>query len=136
MAGYHSVNRVILIGRVGKIGKKTPLPGTTRCYLIIQLITEEVFKGGKKRKDWHRIHIFGPDTNFVEKYLTVGSLLAVEGSLRTSFKSDRTVPEKKSVARMVNVEAQKLCVLVYKKAEEEKPEPAPAEVAKTESQEE
>ena len=136
MAGYHSVNFVLIVGRVGKMYPKETLPGSARVFMKINLVTEDVFRTGQKRKDWHRVYLWGADANFAEKYLTVGTLLAVQGALRTNYKSDRLKDNPKIPERMVVVEAQKMSVLLYNKAKEEKPEPAPEEEAAAEESEE
>lgn len=91
MAG--SVNKVILIGNVGKdpIIRK-PIEGNS--FASFSLATSESWKdkttGERKDKtEWHKISVFNDRlVGVIEKYVTKGSRIYVEGSLQTRTWSD------------------------------------------------
>jgi len=84
MAG--SVNKVILIGRLGQDPKLTYLPSGSPVTEFT-LATDESFKNreGQKeeRTEWHRVKVFGKSAEFCANYLSKGRLVYVEGSIRT-----------------------------------------------------
>ena len=87
------VNKVILIGNVGKQPEiryidKTPvasftLATTERAY------TTRAGVNIPERTEWHNIVVFGSSAEVVEKYVTKGVRLYVEGKLRTRSWEDR-----------------------------------------------
>jgi len=84
MAG--SVNKVILIGRLGQDPKLTYLPSGSPVTEFT-LATDESFKNreGQKeeRTEWHRVKVYGKSAEFCSNYLSKGRLVYVEGSIRT-----------------------------------------------------
>lgn len=82
-----SVNKVILIGRVGRQPEVTTLNNGTRMAKF-SLATNENYtdKQGQKveQTEWHNCTIWGPQAEIVEKWITSGMLLYVEGKLKTS----------------------------------------------------
>ncbi|MFP5239998.1 MAG: single-stranded DNA-binding protein [Acidobacteriota bacterium] len=84
MAG--SVNKVILIGRLGQDPKLTYLP-SGQPAAEFTLATDESFKNreGQKeeRTEWHRIKVYGKVAETCANYLSKGRLVFIEGSLRT-----------------------------------------------------
>lgn len=84
MAG--SLNKVILIGRLGQDPKLAYLPsGQAVCNG--SLATSESYKdqSGQKveRTEWHRFAVYGKQAEFLANYLRKGSLVYLEGNLRT-----------------------------------------------------
>lgn len=81
-----SVNKVILIGRLGQDPKLNYLPSGSPVTEFT-LATDESFKSkeGQKeeRTEWHRVKAFGKSAEFCANYLTKGRLVYVEGSIRT-----------------------------------------------------
>lgn len=86
MAG--SVNKVILVGNVGKDPEIRTLNSGERVANL-SLATSETWRdktsGEKKEKtEWHRVTIFNDNiVKVVENYVKKGSTLYVEGSLQT-----------------------------------------------------
>lgn len=84
MAG--SINKVILIGRLGQDPKLTYLPSGAPVAEFT-LATDESFKNreGQKeeRTEWHRIKVFNKAAEFCSNYLSKGRLVYIEGSIRT-----------------------------------------------------
>ncbi|QLA15655.1 single-stranded DNA-binding protein [Desulfolutivibrio sulfoxidireducens] len=84
MAG--SLNKVILIGRLGQDPKLTYLP-SGNPVANFNVATDESYKdrdGNKvERTEWHRVAVYGRSAEFCGNYLTKGRLVYIEGSLRT-----------------------------------------------------
>jgi len=97
MAG--SVNKVILIGNVGK-DPEIRMTQDGREIANITLATSDSWKdkntGEKKEKtEWHRIVIFSDGlVKIVKSYVKKGSKLYIEGSLQTRKWEDNTGAEK------------------------------------------
>jgi single-strand DNA-binding protein len=81
------VNKTILLGRVGQEPKVGALPnGSAACNF--SLATSEVWKDkqtGEKqeRTEWHKITVFGKLAEIAGNYVKKGSMIYVEGKLRT-----------------------------------------------------
>ena len=94
-----SVNRVILIGRLGKDPEiKYAASGTAICRF--SLATNETFKnkaGDKEqRTEWHSCVCFGKTAEIAGQYLSKGRLVFVDGSIRTGNWKGRDGNERKS----------------------------------------
>ncbi len=93
-----SVNRVILLGMVGKKPEiRTTQDG--KKIASFSLATSDSWKdknsGEKKEKtEWHNISVFGGLAGIVESYVDKGSKLYVEGSLKTEKYTDKNGIEK------------------------------------------
>lgn len=81
-----SVNKVILIGNLGKDPETRYLPSGD-AVANFSIATTEVFKdkSGAKQEhtEWHRISFFGRTAEIVGEYLKKGSPVYVEGRIRT-----------------------------------------------------
>jgi len=84
MAG--SINKVILVGRLGQDPKLTYLPSGSPVANFT-IATDESYKdrdGNKvERAEWHRIAVYGRSAEFCNNYLAKGRLVYIEGTLRT-----------------------------------------------------
>ncbi|WP_428560612.1 MAG: single-stranded DNA-binding protein [Solidesulfovibrio sp. DCME] len=84
MAG--SINKVILVGRLGQDPKLTYMPSGSPVAEM-SVATDESYKDreGNKvdRVEWHRVKVFGKSAEFCGNYLSKGRLVYVEGTLRT-----------------------------------------------------
>jgi single-strand DNA-binding protein len=95
-----SVNKVILLGRLGKDPEVRSMPnGTTVVGLSVA--TSETWKDkntGEKqeRTEWHRVSFFGPKAEVIEKYFSKGSEIYVEGRLQTRKWTDKEGVERYS----------------------------------------
>lgn len=81
-----SVNKVILVGRIGRdIELKYTPSGTAVCNL--SLATDEGYtdKNGQKqdRTEWHKVVLWGKTAENVAKYKRKGDEIYVEGKLET-----------------------------------------------------
>jgi len=78
-----TMNKVILIGRLGKDPEERTTSGGTRVSSF-NLATDAYHGGnGEKTTDWHRIIVFGKIAEQCNQYLKKGRLVCVEGSLQT-----------------------------------------------------
>lgn len=87
-----SVNKVILVGNVGKDPDVRHLDSGTTVARF-SLATNETYtdKTGKKvtQTEWHNIVVWRGLAEIAEKYVKAGKLLFVEGRLRTSSYDDK-----------------------------------------------
>lgn len=93
-----SVNKVILVGRLGKDPEvKTTPSGMT--ITKFSLATDERFtdKSGQKqdRTEWHNIVMFGKLAEISGQYLRKGKQVYLEGSIRTDSWEDKESGQKK-----------------------------------------
>ncbi len=97
MAG--SVNKVILIGNLGKDPEIRNLPSGERIANLT-IATSEQWRDKmsgerKERTEWHRVVIFNDNlAKIAEQYLRKGSSVYVEGSLQTRKWTDQSGQEK------------------------------------------
>ena len=96
MAG--SVNKVILVGRLGKDPEIRSIPSGTSVAKF-SLATDERFtdKTGEKqeRTEWHNIVAWGKLAEICGQYLRKGKLVYIEGSIRTDSWDDKETGVKK-----------------------------------------
>ena len=87
-----SVNRVILVGRLGK-DPETRYTGGGQAVCHFSLATDETFKDRsgerQKRTECHRITVWGKQAEIAQQYLKKGSQIYLEGSIRTSEYTDK-----------------------------------------------
>jgi len=81
------INKVILVGNVGK-DPETRYSAGGMAVTTISVATSEAWKdkqtGEQKEKtEWHRVKFFGRLAEIAGEYLTKGSQVYIEGSLRT-----------------------------------------------------
>ncbi len=92
------INKVILVGRLGKDPEIRSVPsGTTVAKFSIA--TDEKFtdKNGEKqeRTEWHNIVAWSKLAEICGQYLRKGKLVYIEGSLRTDSWDDKETGQKK-----------------------------------------
>jgi single-strand DNA-binding protein len=87
-----SVNRVILVGRLGK-DPETRYTGGGQAVCHFSLATDETYKDRsgerQKRTEWHRITVWGKQAEIAQQYLKKGSQIYLEGSIRSSEYTDK-----------------------------------------------
>jgi single-strand DNA-binding protein len=93
-----SVNKVILVGRVGKDTESRAMP-SGESIAIFSLATSEKFKdkqSGQYREstEWHNISCFGGIADVANKYVKKGSQVYVEGKIKTNKYTDKAGVEK------------------------------------------
>lgn len=93
-----SVNKVILVGNVGKDPDVRHLEGGVTVARF-PLATNETYtdKSGQKvtQTEWHNVVVWRGQADVAEKYVKSGKLLYVEGKLRTSSYDDKETGAKK-----------------------------------------
>jgi single-strand DNA-binding protein len=97
MAG-RSVNKVILLGRLGKDPEVKYTPSGT-AVAKFSLATSDRFKdkdgNWQDRTEWHNLTAWARTAEIVGEYLKKGSQVYVEGSLRTHSWDDKQTGQKK-----------------------------------------
>ncbi len=87
-----SVNRVILIGNLGKDPETRYLPSGD-AVANFNIATTEKFKDKsgamQEHTEWHRISFFGRQAEIAGEYLKKGSPVYIEGSIRTNKWKDK-----------------------------------------------
>lgn len=81
-----SVNKVILLGRLGQTPELKYLPnGTAVAQLSLATTEKWTGKDGQKqeRTEWHRVIAYGKQAENLQKYCDKGTELYVEGRLQT-----------------------------------------------------
>lgn len=88
MRDINSLNRVLLIGRLGQNPELRYIAQSERAVANFSLATNErLFNPSTNESDirveWHRIVVWGKLAEFCEKFLTQGKQILVEGKIRT-----------------------------------------------------
>lgn len=94
MRDVNSLNRVILLGRLGQKPELRALPQTDNSLARFSLATnEKVFNRNTNessdRTEWHKIVVWGKLAEFCDKYLDKGRQILIEGKLRTRSWQDK-----------------------------------------------
>ncbi len=87
-----SVNKVILVGRVGQSpeGRYTPSGLSVVNYSLATNETKSNSDGNKTdHTEWHNIVSLGKQADFVTEYVKKGQLICIEGKLRTQKWEDK-----------------------------------------------
>jgi single-strand DNA-binding protein len=93
-----SVNKVILVGRLGKDPEIRSTPnGSTVAKFSIATDDRYTDRNGEKqeRTEWHNIVAWGKLAEICGQYLRKGKLIYVEGSIRTDSWDDKETGQKK-----------------------------------------
>lgn len=107
-----SVNKVILIGRLGRDPEVRYTPdGAAICNLSVA--TETSWKDrntGEKRAEteWHRVSLFGRVAEVAGEYLVKGRPVYIEGRLRTRKWQDKQTGQDRYVTEIVGDQMQML----------------------------
>jgi single-strand DNA-binding protein len=92
-----SVNKVILVGNLGRDAELRYTPGGA-AVATINMATTEVWndKGGQKQEktEWHRVVLWGKTAESLNEYLTKGKQIYVEGRLQTRKWQDKDGQDK------------------------------------------
>ena len=120
---FNSVNKVILLGRLGKDPELKYVPSGAPVANF-SIATDEVWidrnNEKQKRTEWHRIVAWGKLAEFCGEYLSKGRLLYVEGRLRSRTWEDRNGNQRTTT----EVNATDI-VLLGRRPEEAQPEAQP-----------
>jgi len=98
-----SVNRVILIGNLGK-DPEIRYTQAGEPIANFSLATNESWtdRGGQKqeRTEWHQVEVFGKPAQVARDYLTKGRQVYLEGSIRYDEWPDKTTGEKRKATKI------------------------------------
>ena len=81
-----SVNKVILVGRLGR-DPETRYTGSGQAVANFSVATDETYKDKagerQKRTEWHKIVVWGKQAEIAQQYLKKGSLIFIEGRIQS-----------------------------------------------------
>jgi len=92
------INKVILVGRLGKDPEIRSTPGgNTVAKFTVATDERYTDKSGEKqeRTEWHNIVAWGKLAEICGQYLRKGKLVYIEGSIRTDSWDDKETGQKK-----------------------------------------
>ncbi|CDZ16389.1 Single-stranded DNA-binding protein [Candidatus Johnevansia muelleri] len=119
------INKVILIGYIGNDPKIRYLPsGNTVCNISIATKNRWKTPNGQRqeRTDWHSVVIFNKLSEIVQQYVKKGSLLYIEGYLKTKKWQSSDGKNRYST----DIIANEIQILIFK--ETNTPEPTPVKI--------
>jgi len=100
-----SVNKVILVGHVGKNPEQRVF-GSGESVTSFSLATSEKYKDKsgewKDQTEWHNISCFGKLSEIANKYVTKGTQVYIEGKIKTNKYTDKSGVEKYSTNIVVS----------------------------------
>jgi len=87
-----SVNKVILVGRLGR-DPEVRFTSSGQPVANFSMATDETYKDRagerQKRTEWHKIVVWGKQAEIAQKYLHKGSLIYLEGRIQQREYTDR-----------------------------------------------
>jgi len=87
-----SVNKVILVGRLGR-DPEVRYTSAGQPVANFSMATDETYKDRtgerQKRTEWHKIVVWGKQAEIAQKYLRKGSLIYLEGRIQSREYTDR-----------------------------------------------
>ncbi len=99
-----SVNKVILVGRLGR-DPETRYTSGGQAVANFTLATDESFKDRsgerQKRTEWHRIVLWGKLAEIAQQYLKKGMLVYIEGRIQTRQWEDKRDGQKRQTTEIV-----------------------------------
>jgi single-strand DNA-binding protein len=99
-----SVNKVILVGRLGR-DPETRYTSGGQAVANFTLATDETFKDRagerQKRTEWHRIVLWGKLAEIAQQYVKKGSQVYIEGRIQTRQWEDKRDGQKKTTTEIV-----------------------------------
>jgi single-strand DNA-binding protein len=118
MRDINSLNKVILVGRLGQKPEMFRMPQQDRWKASFTLATNERLfnpntRESSDRTEWHNIVVYGKLAEFCEKYLTQGRQILLEGKLRT-----RSWQDKESGNKRYKTEVEATSITLLGKREE------------------
>ena len=100
-----SVNKVILVGRLGR-DPETRYTGGGQAVANFSMATDESYKDKngerQKRTEWHKIVVWGKQAEIAQQYLKKGSLLYLEGRIQSREWQDKEGQKRTSFEIVAN----------------------------------
>ena len=99
-----SVNKVILVGRLGR-DPETRYTSGGQAVANFTLATDESYKSRsgerQKRTEWHRIVLWGKLAEIAQQYLKKGMQIYIEGRIQTRQWEDKRDGQKRTTTEIV-----------------------------------
>ena len=118
-----SVNKVILVGRLGKdpVIRYSPSNFCFASFSMATNITRKDKDTGEKIKEteWHQVSLSGKTAEVAQKYLKKGSQIYVEGSIKTDKWKDKNTGQDCYATKIVGYKMQ----MLEKRDDESEPAP-------------
>jgi single-strand DNA-binding protein len=101
-----SLNKVILIGRIGKDPEHKMLPNGTGVVQFSLATSEKYTKDGQKQEktEWHNVVFFGKTADIINQYCKKGMQVYVDGKIQTRQWDDQSTGQKKYKTEIVGNE--------------------------------
>jgi single-strand DNA-binding protein len=100
-----SVNRVMLVGRLGR-DPETRYTGGGQAVANFSVATDETYKDRngerQKRTEWHKIVVWGKQAEIAQQYLKKGSLVFIEGRIQSREWQDKEGQKRTSFEIVAN----------------------------------
>jgi len=100
-----SVNKVILVGRLGR-DPETRYTSGGQAVANFSVATDESYKDRngerQKRTEWHKIVVWGKQAEIAQQYLKKGSLLFIEGRIQSREWQDKEGQKRTSFEIVAN----------------------------------
>jgi single-strand DNA-binding protein len=100
-----SVNKVILVGRLGR-DPETRYTGGGSAVANFSVATDETYKDRngerQKRTEWHKIVVWGKQAEIAQQYLKKGSLVFIEGRIQSREWQDKEGQKRTSFEIVAN----------------------------------
>lgn len=100
-----SVNKVILVGRLGRDPEMRYTSGG-QAVANFSVATDESYKDRngerQKRTEWHKIVVWGKQAEIAQKYLKKGSLVFIEGRIQSRQWDDKEGQKRTSFEIVAN----------------------------------
>ena len=100
-----SVNKVILVGRLGR-DPETRYTGAGQAVANFSVATDESYKDKngerQKRTEWHKIVVWGKQAEIAQQYLKKGSLIFIEGRIQSREWQDKEGQKRTSFEIVAN----------------------------------
>ena len=95
-----SVNKVILVGNLGS-DPEVRYTKEGKAVAVLSLATNDVYKtpDGEKKEvtDWHAVVVWGQQAEICKQYLSKGTLILVEGKMKSRLWQDKDGQKRKTV---------------------------------------
>jgi single-strand DNA-binding protein len=100
-----SVNKVILVGRLGR-DPETRFTAGGQAVANFSVATDESYKDRngerQKRTEWHKIVVWGKQAEIAQQYLKKGSLVFIEGRIQSREWQDKEGQKRTSFEIVAN----------------------------------
>src|SRR5215467_9704680 len=100
-----SVNKVILVGRLGR-DPETRYTGGGQAVANFSVATDETYRDRngerQKRTEWHKIVVWGKQAEIAQQYLKKGSLIFIEGRIQSREWQDKEGQKRTSFEIVAN----------------------------------